>query len=64
MVDQSGSQAKIIIFKNYLRSQTVLIQIRFLHFVWSDPCPNCLQRLSAEDTSNEKGKVFVVFHTG
>ena len=59
MIGPSGSQTKIVIFKNYLRN-TIRVSNSFdpdqvLHFVWSDPSPNCLQRLSVEDTCKEKG---------
>ena len=68
MIGPSGSQTKIIIFKTYLRN-TIRVSNSFdpdqvLRFVWSDPCPIFWQRLSVEDTSNEKGKASVVFHTG
>ena len=36
--------------------QTVLIQIRPNFFVRSDLGPNCLQRLSADDTSRQRAK--------
>ena len=46
---------------NFSECQTVWIQIRADIFVGPDLGPNCLQRLSADNTSRQRVEVDVVF---
>ena len=48
-------------FRNTIRVSNSLDPDQARHFVWPDLGPNCLQRLSAENTSRQRIKVGVVF---
>ena len=52
-------------FRNTISVSNRLDPDQVLHFVGSDLGPNCLQKLSAEDTSRYKMKRLIpLFHTG
>ena len=54
----------LVSLRNTIRVSNSFDPDQVLHFVWSDPCPNCLQRLSVEDTSKEKVKYLWLFILG